>query len=84
MNIQETVNNYILTKFLHGDSQSLTPNTFLFERGIIDSIGMLLLVQFLEKTFSIHVEDQEYIPDYFSTIERISIFVQNKLAQKTI
>ena len=82
MNVRDTVSEYISRKFLHERFQTLTIATALFEEGIIDSMAMLDLVKFLEKTFYITVEDREYIPDYFATIERIELFVQNKLTTK--
>lgn len=84
MNTIETVQSYIVRKFLHGEAQGLTPTTPLFEQGIIDSMGILDLVQFLEKTFSITVEDREYLPDYFATLERIRVFVQSKQGQQLL
>jgi hypothetical protein len=47
---------------------------------IIDSVGLLELVAFLEEKFDIRVEDEEIIPENFDTINNLVIFVKSKLA----
>jgi acyl carrier protein len=50
------------------------------ESGIIDSTGILELVAFLEKTYGIHVNDEELVPENLDSIVNISKFLQSKLA----
>jgi acyl carrier protein len=53
----------------------------LFQLGVLDSIFLIRLVSEIEKTFGISVADREMIPDYFLSIHRVSLYVQEKLAQ---
>jgi acyl carrier protein len=57
----------------------LQDNDSLLNKGLIDSTGVLELVFFLEKTFSIKVNDDEVLPDNLDSISRISDFVRGKL-----
>lgn len=50
----------------------------LLETGIIDSLGVLDVVTFLEHEFSIHVADDELVPQNFQTINRLVDFVRAK------
>lgn len=59
--------------FAYGDEAS-----FLNE-GIIDSMGILELVTFVEKTFGISVQDQEIVPDNFDSVRRLSSYITSKL-----
>lgn len=46
--------------------------------GIIDSTGVMELVEFLEKRFEIELDDDEIIPENLDSIERIIKFVEGK------
>jgi acyl carrier protein len=82
MNIKETIREFILTHFLKGDkSRTLTDDTSFIEEGIIDSIGVLELVAFLEEKCAFKVEDDEIIPENFDSIAKLDMFVQSKLAK---
>ncbi len=78
MKTQEQVFDYIVRECLSGKPEGLTTDTSLFDLGILNSMEMVRLVRFLESTFSIKVEDHEYVPDYFLSIERIVMFVEGK------
>lgn len=49
------------------------------EKGIIDSTGILELLEFLESTFQIQVEDDEVIPDNLDTLTCMTVYVRDKL-----
>lgn len=53
----------------------------LLDNNIIDSMGFLDLVTFVESEFEIVVEDDELLTDNFESIESISEFVNAKIAQ---
>jgi acyl carrier protein len=50
----------------------------LVQSGIIDSLGVLSVVGFLEQTFKITVDDDELSPDNFSSVRSLVSFVQRK------
>lgn len=50
----------------------------LLDSGVIDSMGILELVSFLESTFGIEVQDEEIVPANFGSIERIASLVTTK------
>ena len=56
----------------------LDPDVSLIEGGILDSLGILRLVSFLEKRFGITIEDGELVPESCGTLNAISELVAGK------
>jgi acyl carrier protein len=85
MNIKETIREFVLNNFLKGDrSRKLVDDTSFIEEGIIDSIGVLELVAFLEETFGFRVEDEELIPENLNSIVRLVTYVESKSDVKKV
>jgi acyl carrier protein len=55
----------------------LTRNTLLLEEKILDSLGMLELITFVEATFNIEVPDEDIVPDHFGTIEKLARYIES-------
>jgi len=76
------VKEFIIENFLFGDEEEIELKTDFFEKGIIDSTGVIELVSFLEETFEISVDDEELIPENLSSLKNIDAFLKKKLSQK--
>ena len=50
----------------------------LLKNGLIDSLGILEVVTFLERQFGFTVTDEELLPENFESIHSLSNFVQLK------
>jgi acyl carrier protein len=50
----------------------------LLKNGLIDSLGILEVVTFLEKEFGFTVTDEELLPENFESVHSLSNFVQQK------
>lgn len=72
------IRKFILENFPIAKRQDISDDGLLLGSGIIDSIGILQIVTFLEGEFAITVDDEEFIPENFQTIAHISTFVQSK------
>lgn len=77
--LNESIRNFILEKFPLARKRGVRFDDNLLESGIVDSLGILDLVSFLEQRLGITLSDEELIPDNFQTIDRLSAFVQSKL-----
>jgi acyl carrier protein len=79
----EKLREFVLTE-LHWDEArgKLTPDFPLIENHVVDSMGLLMLVSFVEEQFGIALEDEELVPDHFGTIGSIAQLVERKLAPK--
>ena len=74
----ETVREFVVDNFLFGDGMNVNENTPLFEKGIIDSTGVLELVAFLEENFNITILDEELIQDNFFNLKAIERLLRSK------
>ena len=50
----------------------------LLDGGIIDSMGTLEVVQYLEDEFGIEVDDEDMVADHFNSIRAIADYIQTK------
>lgn len=50
----------------------------LLRGGLIDSLGVMEIVAFLEETFDIEVDDQDIVPDNFCSVAEITRYVAEK------
>ena len=75
---REKVRAFIIEHFLFGQGNDLKDDTSFLEQGIIDSTGVLELVAFLERTFSIKIDADETLPDNLDSIDAICAFLPTK------
>jgi acyl carrier protein len=52
----------------------------LLGNGVIDSLGVLEIVTFLEQEFNISVGDDDLLPENFQSISQLTAFVERKLS----
>jgi acyl carrier protein len=79
--IQTELMNFVVENFLFGDTER-APSTreSLVDSGIIDSTGILELIEFLESQFGIEVADTETVPTNLDSIANLTAFVLRKRA----
>ena len=78
--IAQSVREFIAENFLfRAGAESIGDSDSLLEGRIIDSMGVLELITFLEARFGIRVEDSETMPENLDSIGRITAFVSRKL-----
>jgi acyl carrier protein len=80
MDVMKEVHDYLLAEF-PTERTSLAPQDSLLTQGIIDSMGLLRLVTFLEQTYGFEATDDDMVPDNFATLEKIRDFVERKRAR---
>ncbi len=74
------VREFIFKTFYVADHQALRDDTSLLEAGLVDSTGVLEIIQFIEATFGVHVEDDEIVPENLDSVERLAAYVSRKTA----
>lgn len=68
----------------HADLSKVTSRTMLFGEGIFDSMGFVLLVDYLEEKFGIKIEDKDLTEENFESISAIIGFIVRKNAVKVV
>jgi len=48
----------------------------LLDSGILDSLGIMKLLEYLERTFSISVDEEDLLPENFESINAIILLLQ--------
>lgn len=75
--IRDAIRDYIVQRFPlarkqpPGDHDSLTGR-------LVDSLGMLDVIQFVESRFAITIAEDEFVAEHFETIDRIAALVESK------
>jgi acyl carrier protein len=77
--VREDIRSYILSNFLFTDDASQLNDTDSFRDGkVIDSMGMVELIHFLEEEFKIKVLDEDMVPEKLDSVDRLVTFVRSK------
>jgi len=77
--VRTTLRTYIMDNFLMSDDDAaLEDGQSLLDTGVIDSTGVLELIQYLEETFGFAVEDEELIPENLDSVDNLVAFVGRK------
>lgn len=83
MTILENLKKILLTEIaVDLGKKSLDADEDLLEQGIIDSLGIMKLVLFMEETYGIAVADEEVVPENFQTVSMMVRFVEQKMQTK--
>jgi len=61
----------------HGTS--INDESLIFKDGYFDSMGLILMIAFIEDEFNIKIRDQDLMEKNFESINAISNFIKNKL-----
>lgn len=78
--IKQAVRHYIEQNFLVGADTPIADGDSLLQLQIVDSTGFLELVNFIESSFGVKVDDEEMVPENLETLDNIDAFVRRKLA----
>ena len=76
--IKNEIKQFIL-KASYVSEDMLNNETLIFTQGIMDSMGFMSLVSYLDDNFSIRVKDTELIEANFESIDAIGNFIERRL-----
>jgi acyl carrier protein len=77
--VSERIQAFVAGKFPLARKRQLGIDDPLLESGIVDSLGILDLVGFIETEFGVQVKDEELLPDNFRTLRSVSRLVTGRL-----
>lgn len=79
MDVKESIRRYVAENFLFSDNGFELDNDESFlEAGVVDSLGVLELVTFVEENFDVQVADEEIVPDNFDSVNRLADYIGRK------
>ena len=77
VNIKDRSRDYILESTFD-DVKNITDDTLIFEKGVLDSMGLLFLIEFLKEEFGVTTNDDELVEKNFESINNIVAFLESK------
>ncbi len=78
MKLKEEIKNYIIEASL-SDANKINDDTLIFDTGLLDSMGLLFLIEFLNENYQVEINDDELNPENFESINSIVAFVEGKV-----
>ena len=76
MDRKTALENYIKEEIMRNRNANLDENDDLISAGILDSLGILQLVAYLEKAFKIQVPDEDVVYENFKSVNALVSYLQ--------
>jgi acyl carrier protein len=80
--ISEKIRQFTFAQFPAARVQSLSDEDSLITKRIIDSMGILDLVLFIENEFGLSVDEEEFLVENFESVASLTRFVKKKISQR--
>lgn len=78
MDHTHTIKRFVIDEFIPDISpDELSSDDDLLTNGVIDSLGLLKVIAWLEHQFQLPVDDVELSPDSFRSVAAINSFIEN-------
>ena len=77
--MKDEIKQFITQQFGIEEHTTLNVEDNLIENGIIDSMGMMRLIRFIEKKYGIEVAFEEMLPENFESVQNISDYITTKI-----
>lgn len=74
MSLRADILQFVQTDLGGSQSVAIDENTNLIQSGVLDSMGLMRLIDYLEQRVNIRVPDTEVLPDNFKTVAEIEAF----------
>jgi acyl carrier protein len=80
--IEESIREFVARNLLYSETgYPYNDDTSFLSEGIIDSLGVMELVAFAQKTFGVSVDQQDVTTDNFDSVAKLAAFVRRKRAE---
>ena len=75
--ILNDIRNYIKKEFIV--SENIEDDQSLTESGIIDSMGIINIIEYLESKYNIEIDDEDILQKNFGSINKITNYTLKKI-----
>lgn len=76
--VSDRIREFVRSRFPLARNLDFSDEDSLLDAGVIDSLGILDLVGFLEEAFGIQASDEDLNPENFDSIATLVAFVESK------
>ncbi len=78
MEVRSKLKHFIVTELMHDeDDEVLGDEEPRLGSGIVDSLGIMRLVSYIEEEFGVVVSDEDLVPEHFQSVNRLVAFVEH-------
>jgi acyl carrier protein len=79
MDLVEQISKYVRNNLLYvDDSFEYDDDTSFIGEGLIDSMGVMELLTYVQSEFEITVDQSEVTPDNFDSVNKLAAFIRRK------
>ncbi len=82
MTIEQKIREYIIKNLYYAEDNPITDDDSFLETGVVDSMGVMELVTYIQSEFGIEVAQSEIVVENFDSIQKVANFVRRKLPAK--
>ncbi len=79
MQIEHKIREFILKNLYFAEDNSIADEDSFLETGVVDSMGVMELVAFVQSEFGVEVAQHEIVVENFDSIGKLANFVRRKL-----
>jgi acyl carrier protein len=79
--IENSIREFLLQLPTARDIRVLKLGDSLFQRGLLDSLGVIKMVTFCEETFGIEIPDHEVLPENFESVRALARLIKRVQAR---
>src|SRR5262245_23127740 len=78
MQLENKIREFILKNLYYAEDSFIGDDDSFLETGVIDSMGVMELVSFIQAEFGLEVSEQEIVVENFDSIRKLANFVGRK------
>jgi acyl carrier protein len=79
MQIEDRIRQFIFHNLYFAENNSLRDEDSFLETGVIDSMGVMELVAFVQAEFGVPVDQKEVVVENFDSVGKLAGFIRRKL-----
>jgi acyl carrier protein len=82
--VEREIKSFLSANFPLYDEETVDPKASLVESGVVDSLGILELVEFIETRFQLRIPEDELLPENLDSIANVSRYLSRKLGADSV
>ncbi len=82
MQIEDKIREFIVKNLYYAEDNPIGDEDSFLETGVVDSMGVMELVAFVQSEFGVEVAQNEIVVENFDSIRKLANFVRRKLRVK--
>ncbi len=82
MQIENRIRQFIVKNLYYTEDDFIADDASFLETGVVDSMGVMELVAFVQSEFGVEVAQEEVVVDNFDSIRKLANFVRKKLESR--